>query len=999
MALFANAPDLKIHANRPTPKLASCNFVASSKASDVLAQSGHLALSAPSQIIGRFQFLKTLVHENLCEYVEIHRGKHDRLFVVTEYYDDSLQKARSSKEDIEPEPIKIPLLRQYAREIFSALIYLQQNNMIHAALSPHNILLTENGHIKLCGYGLYHMTGSGADVDFPIGYAAYLAPEVVGDESPESLFHDKRDCWAVGVILVEQYCRHAFWTTSDIGLIFDSLTTLTEWANENIKPVWHHKNIETLDINKEVLTFLQGKDINGRTNNGEEIEAFRQFVLSCLSVLPAQRPSLQQILSNPFLNIPEISMEHPWVYAPIIVSEDLNPDEVEKDTQKGLPPATDILRDLPISQIYHLWRLAGGDLELNLVKRGVFLSMPVIERLPRVGFVEDGAEIGSVTVDTTQLYSDTLYILSFKELYQRLEDARRSNTERFEWDTDFFTVVDEDDVNFLVNGDASSDDKAESDLDDELVYNDEVVPPTASAFNNGPQSSTFVSSPTTPSTSRSVNRTFSLTSMTRSRSSSSLSVGTNPPSTPTGTHTTTPRRSLALREQDVNYQYHRQLLFAELLRQYPASRKEIIYHAKIDIPPAMRGKVWAAILGVQGDLEHEYSKIDKYNDAVTDRQIDVDVPRCHQYNQLLASSVGHEKLRRLLKAWVSSNKRKDWVYWQGLDSLCAPFLALNFNDEAVAFECLQKFIHKFLTNFFVKDSKPVLDDYFAVFRHLLSYHDPELSAHFDAISFEPHLYAIRWFFTLFTHVFALDKVYYLWDKFVVGPPSLPLFVGVAILQQFREDLLKYEFNGCISLFSENFPKIDIEKCIQAAMGMCKVTPPSIVALQPSSAASEEPKDWWEKALPIEIRKQELAPRIAMRDYPTISPYTLILDIRSEQEFANGHITSSMNMQASKLQTYANILKKLNRKYHVIVGPEGEETTDFAAALVRKYRLSRIAVINGGIDAVKSYYEKNGARTLCKCRPHRKTTANYRTKGSDPPFVLWQCKVPLPLAKR
>ena len=40
------------------------------------------------------------------------------------------------------------------------------------------------------------------------------------------------------------------------------------------------------------------------------------------------------------------------------------------------------------------------------------------------------------------------------------------------------------------------------------------------------------------------------------------------------------------------------------------------------------------------------------------------------------------------------------------------------------------------------------------------------------------------------------------------------------------------FNGCISLFSEHFPKIDIEKCIQSAMNMCKVTPPSIVSLRP-----------------------------------------------------------------------------------------------------------------------------------------------------------------------
>ena len=60
-------------------------------------------------------------------------------------------------------------------------------------------------------------------------------------------------------------------------------------------------------------------------------------------------------------------------------------------------------------------------------------------------------------------------------------------------------------------------------------------------------------------------------------------------------------------------------------------------------------------------------------------QIEVDVPRCHQYCELLSSPVGHLKLKRLLKAWVTAHP--EYVYWQGLDSLCAPFLYLHFNDE------------------------------------------------------------------------------------------------------------------------------------------------------------------------------------------------------------------------------------------------------------------------------------------------------------------------------
>lgn len=57
----------------------------------------------------------------------------------------------------------------------------------------------------------------------------------------------------------------------------------------------------------------------------------------------------------------------------------------------------------------------------------------------------------------------------------------------------------------------------------------------------------------------------------------------------------------------------------------------------------------------------------------------MDIPRCHQYDLLLSSPDGHLKLKRVLKAWIRANPAL--VYWQGLDSLSAPFICLNFDDE------------------------------------------------------------------------------------------------------------------------------------------------------------------------------------------------------------------------------------------------------------------------------------------------------------------------------
>jgi hypothetical protein len=462
------------------------------------------------------------------------------------------------------------------------------------------------------------MTSAGRDVDFPIGYPNYLAPECLGNLG--DIGFDKRDVWATAVILVEQYTRNSFWTTSDVGLIFDSLMTLTEWRQTDTSiRVWNHEGIESLDINESVLKFLQEKQ-------SEEIEEFRQFVLGCLDMSLEKRLDITQALGSRFFEtglVPAYATQ--WVKGPVLASDIVEPETINSLNSQSQDDVHGLLRGLPVSQIYNLWKLAGGDVELDLVKRGVFLSTPVIKRLPRVCIMPEGTEFGDKVTDIAQLYSDTIYILGFKELYQRLEEGKKKvASDKFEWDTDYFKVIDENDVNFLLDTeDTTSDSEDTCSNDDELTENiindnmfadDLVSSPTSESVNG-------LATPTTPSSSRSISRTVSMTGMGRSRSASSLSLNSTASIPTSQPNNNAPKLPLFLREQDVNYQYYRQTLFSELLRQYPASRKEILHHAKVDIPPLLRGKVWAAVLGVLGDLEYDYDQIDKIVDNGEDKQV------------------------------------------------------------------------------------------------------------------------------------------------------------------------------------------------------------------------------------------------------------------------------------------------------------------------------------------------------------------------------------------
>lgn len=95
-----------------------------------------------------------------------------------------------------------------------------------------------------------------------------------------------------------------------------------------------------------------------------------------------------------------------------------------------------------------------------------------------------------------------------------------------------------------------------------------------------------------------------------------------------------------------------------------------------------------------------------------------------------------------------------------MDSLLAPFLVLNFNNEAKALSCLQLVVELYLKPFFAKERKSVyLQEYLVFFQKLLAYKDPELAMHLADIGANPDLYAIPWFLTMFTRKFSISLVF------------------------------------------------------------------------------------------------------------------------------------------------------------------------------------------------------------------------------------------------
>lgn len=403
---------------------------------------------------------------------------------------------------------------------------------------------------------------------------------------------------------------------------------------------------------------------------------------------------------------------------------------------------------------------------------------------------------------------------------------------------------------------------------------------------------------------------------------------------------------------------------------YPHTKNQIRTESIKDVCPLFRSQIWAALLDVKTNYQELYDGVDKETELPIDKQIEVDIPRCHQYNELLASSEGHIKLKRLLKAFL--NSKKDLVYWQGLDSLAATFLVINFNSEAIAFASLSKFIDKYIHNFFLKDNSPVMQEYLAVFSQLIAFHTPSLYNHLFEIGFQPELYAIPWFLTVFTHVFPLEKIFVIWNKLLVNDSTFPLFIGLGILWQLKVNLMSFGFNECILLFSD-LPDINIDKCLEEAERLARRTPKS----GPTRQYAQIPLDI-NNPRPLPDKPQQKLAHIRNNKSFSITGQDLlsifnersinikneivgiIIDIRPAEDFQVESISDSINMPFNSTfdekglitnPNFQTTFEKASKKLKVIVGKDETTGHRFAGHLIT-LGFSRVCVLYGGKSTAK-----------------------------------------------
>lgn len=132
----------------------------------------------------------------------------ERIIVVSEYSGCPLSAPPAATA-----PLRSPL--HIAYQTASGLAELHRHQMVSHNLEPANILLDAGGNVKLFNYGLFHMTGGGEFVSFPIGSAHYMAPERILGSGGNA----KSDTWSWAIVLTELLFGRPLWPTLNVSQV------------------------------------------------------------------------------------------------------------------------------------------------------------------------------------------------------------------------------------------------------------------------------------------------------------------------------------------------------------------------------------------------------------------------------------------------------------------------------------------------------------------------------------------------------------------------------------------------------------------------------------------------------------------------------------------------------------------------------------------------------------------------------------------------------------
>lgn len=246
-----------------------------------------------SDIRREIELLKSLNHTNVVKYygAEINASG---LHIFQEWV------AGGSVSDLLSKfgPLPFPVIQSYAEQTLKGLAYLHTNNILHRDIKGSNLLVSDEGIVKLADFGgSRKLAEVNADMMMSMtlrGTPYFMAPEVF-----EQRYSSKADIWSVGCVMYEMVTATAPW--KQIGF------------NNPFKLCRHLQNTEGPPQLPRTLPAADGNVLNN----------FLSAMAQCFHRTPFDRPCSVVLLQHPFFTDRGYSSEDEYSDSPGLFSPEV----------------------------------------------------------------------------------------------------------------------------------------------------------------------------------------------------------------------------------------------------------------------------------------------------------------------------------------------------------------------------------------------------------------------------------------------------------------------------------------------------------------------------------------------------------------------------------------------------------------------------------------------------------------------------------------------------
>lgn len=258
----------------------------------------------------------------------------DKLLMVLEYVDGG-EVMRSDMIGPSKPGFSEEVARRHFRDLVKGLEFLHYRNIIHRDIKPGNLLLTQEGRVKLSDFGSARYFPDGNDlVSDSAGTRLFFAPEACGQGMPYS--GRKADIYAAGVVLyIMVFARPPFENPNDYELLQKIREDEPDFTlRQDISP-------ELIDLLKQLLCKIP-EDRPGM----EEVMKHPWFT---------NRGSLMEIKSSRFISLPtQVRSRNASNESGITPSITGILEQIPNKTQKRFKPGELLVREGDVVSGWHL---------------------------------------------------------------------------------------------------------------------------------------------------------------------------------------------------------------------------------------------------------------------------------------------------------------------------------------------------------------------------------------------------------------------------------------------------------------------------------------------------------------------------------------------------------------------------------------------------------------------------------------------------------------------